>query len=133
MSDVFGSLAAIRAELAALMAQIDTGELPAPDRIRHGGRTGNPMEQEPGATWEPAHKVKIFTVDTPDGSGAVFVTDVRYGLVDKAEWEAFKVDEARRLGMALLAAADWADQHRADVPRLDVARVRRLSNSVAAE
>lgn len=122
MPDVFNSLAAVRAEVAALLAQIDTGEIPAPDRIRPGAKTGNELDRKPGATWEPAHKVKVFTIDDSDGVGAVYVTDASFTYSDPADWEAFKTEEARRLGMALLAAADWADQHRPEVPRLESVR-----------
>lgn len=129
MTTPFLGLAAIRAQLADLIAEIDTAELPAPHHIRAGDKRADPINAEPGASWEPAHAIKVFTVDTKDGQGAVFVSDTRWGWMDRADWEAFNTDDARRLGMALLAAAKWVDDRRPTTAPPDNIRTLRKAAS----
>ncbi len=114
------ALALLRKQVADLLSQIDTATLPAPDAI-HGRR-----HTRPGAEWQPGERWRIFTIDTPDGQGAVYVDHVcgsityRYG--EAGDWEALRPEDARRIGLAFLAAAHRADQVFSGVSRLDVRR-----------
>jgi hypothetical protein len=121
-------LAALRRQVVDLLTQIDTGELPAPDRIR------SKHDRLPGAEWQPLDRDwRIFTVDTEDGRDAVYLDWTHDGPWGQpGDWEALRPGAARRLAMALLAAADWAEQHRAEVPRLDRQRAKRTSRDQLA-
>lgn len=114
------ALSLLRQQLAALIADIDTATLPPPDAV-HGRR-----HARPGAQWRPDRQWCIFTIDTPDGQGAVYVDhacdDIRYRFQEPGDWEAMRPEDARRVGLALLAAAARADQVYSGVSRLDVRR-----------
>ena len=119
-NEVPASLALLRKQVAALLSQIDTATLPPPDKI-HGKR-----HDRPGCQWDPAKGWRVFTVESADGAGHVFVDHIcddityRFGMPD--EWEALRIEDARRIGLAFLAAAARADELFAGVARLDVHR-----------
>jgi hypothetical protein len=114
----------IRRELRHLVAMADSAERPKPTRI-------NPPEHPmPGHEWVIEQRViarsfqripvwVVRTVDDPESSEAVYVcpSDVK---TPNNEWDflAMPSEDARRLAMALLAAADRADHLTAGVPRL---------------
>lgn len=119
------TLGQLRRELRHLVALADSAERPKPTAINP---PGHPM---PGHEWFIEQRVNargfqrvptwvVRTVDEPDTSDAVYVcpSDVK---TPNNEWDFIAMDvvEARRLAMALLAAADRADHLAADVPRLE--------------
>lgn len=101
------SLDALRAELRSLLALADTVELPKPDQINDRNHA------MPGAEWRitglrprQTDQWIIRAVTDADTADCVYVS-----TPDSMDDDVLPlpVDEARRLGMALLAAANVAD------------------------
>ncbi|MBO4273109.1 hypothetical protein [Microbispora triticiradicis] len=87
-----------------------TAPLPQPDWIN------SPESKLPGPLWEPsaanrpgARRWHIRVVDPDDPPACVFITPPK--VWDDSIYP-LEPDEARRVAMALLAAADWADKVR---------------------
>lgn len=116
MTDPTPSLEILRRQVAALLSQIDTATLPRPDKV-HGKR-----HDRPGYQWDPGKGWRVFTIDDADSAGFVYVDHIcddlnyRFGMPD--EWEAMRIEDARRIGLAFLAAAAHADERFAGVSRL---------------
>ena len=96
-------LAELRQEAAGLLGDIDTRVKPRPDRMEEG-------KHLPGPVWMSADRWTIRVVDPDETAASVFVNhphcfDDDIVPLDPAD--------ARRIGMAFLAAADWADRVRA--------------------
>jgi hypothetical protein len=108
-------LAEVRQEVAELLGDIDTRVKPKPDRINPaGGKLPGPVwEPVPGPdrAWEaePRRRWLIRVVDPDESPACVFVTHPHIWDDDILPIEP---DDARRIGMAFLAAADWADKVR---------------------
>ena len=121
-ADPAASLALLRRQVAALLSKIDTAILPPPDKV-HGRRSDHP-----GHEWTPDKRWRVFTVDDDDSSGCVYVDhvcdDIRYGWGEPGDWESLRIEEARRIGLALLAAADHAEQLLAATPLATVTTLR---------
>ncbi|MET9339235.1 hypothetical protein [Nonomuraea sp. NPDC003804] len=98
-------LAEIRHEVATLLGDIDTRVRPKPDRMSPHDERGMP-----GPVWEPAEKWRLLVVDPDETPAAVFVSHEQLWDDDLIP---FDPTTARRIGMAFLAAADWADKVRA--------------------
>jgi hypothetical protein len=96
-------LAEIRHEVAGLLGDIDTRVKPRPDRIEDG-------KHLPGPIWASADRWTIRVVDPDETEASVFVNHPHCYDDDIFPLEP---SEARRIGMAFLAAADWADKIRA--------------------
>jgi transposase InsO family protein len=120
MTDAPVALDLLRRQVAALLSQIDTATLPAPDKL-HG-----PRDKHPGREWNPAKGWRTFTVETGEGAGLVFMDhvcdDITYRWGEPGDWEALRIEDARRIGLALLAAAHRAEELFVGVSRLDVFR-----------
>jgi hypothetical protein len=96
-------LAAIRQEAAGLVADIDTCVKPRPTHVVPPG------QKLPGPVWEPAPGWTVRVIDPDeDGPCAVFVDHVQTWVLPN-DLEAITPDTARRIGTALLAAADRAE------------------------
>jgi hypothetical protein len=117
------TLAQLRVELRHLVALADTAERPKPTRINPAG---HPM---PGHEWVVDQRIiaKDFqgkptwwvrTVDDPEVADAVFVSSPD-GMAPGEDFISMPVEGARRLAMALLAAADRADHQALGVTRLE--------------
>jgi len=98
-------LAEIRQELATLLGDIDTRTRPKPTRIEPTDERGMP-----GPIWEPAETWKLQVVDPDETPAAVFVDHPHLWDGDILP---MTPTTARQIGMAFLAAADWADKVRA--------------------
>lgn len=107
-ADPAASLALLRRQVAALLSQIDTATLPTPDKV-HGRRSDHP-----GHEWAPARGWRMFTIDADDPSGCVYIDhacdDINYRWCEPGDWEALRIEDARRIGLAFLAAAHHAEQ-----------------------
>ncbi|MGI5414266.1 hypothetical protein [Actinomadura luteofluorescens] len=121
------TIALLRYQIAALLSQVDTAEKPRPNSINHS------PDPNPGAVWQPAKGWTVRTVD--DG-----VTDARFVYVTCPEharsgccsdFDAVTTVEARRLAMALLAAADRADGLADGVTPLDARRPDNPSKEIS--
>lgn len=123
---VSAGLAELRRELMELVAIADSAERPRPDVVNPPGHA------MPGHEWRvsqhvlPGHRPPLWVVRTADGEAtkpAVYVAEpdrVRdYDWADRLDFTAMAPTDARRLAMALLAAADRADHQAAGVPRLE--------------
>ncbi|MEU8334837.1 hypothetical protein [Micromonospora tulbaghiae] len=108
MTDVPVALDLLRRQVAALLSQIDTATLPGPDKL-HGRRA-----DYPGREWRPAKGWQMRTVETADDLPFVFLDhacdDLSYGWGCPGDWEALRIEDARRIGLALLAAAARAEE-----------------------
>ncbi|TYK45196.1 hypothetical protein [Actinomadura decatromicini] len=109
------TLARLRDQVAGLLSQIDTAAKPRPTVITRA------PERNAGAAWHP---VKDWTVRTINDELLepcfVYVTYPEHVRTEvSGDFDALTTDDARRLAMALLAAADWADGLAADVTPLD--------------
>jgi hypothetical protein len=117
------ALAAFRAHLAGLLAQIDQGPELRPDQIVPTG------ESNPGPRWDPAPRWTIRAIDEPElpEQPHVYVTTPHHHAWEEStDFTAIATDEARAVAMALLAAADWADGLSArNVTHLDAVREQR--------
>jgi len=111
-ADPAASLAQLHRQVAALLAVIDTAILPAPTRVHRR------KDRFQGREWAAAPGWLVYALDTPDDTGFVYVDhaceDYRWG--EPGDWEALRVEEARRIGLALLAAAHHAEQIRTVTP-----------------
>ena len=120
MTDTPAALDLLRRQVAALLSQIDTATLPAPDRL-HGRRA-----EYPGREWRPAKGWQMRTVERPDDLPFIFLDhscdDLSYRWGEPGDWEALRIEDARRIGLALLAAAARAEELLAGATRLDVFR-----------
>ena len=125
------TLAEVRSELSRLVAMADSAERPKPDVINPAGHA------MPGHEWQIAQYVYaptlrpplwvVRTADDSDTPHAVYVAQpdpyVRYEGHEPDFISMLPLD-ARRLAMALLAAADRAEHLSAGVPRLEDRRDR---------
>ncbi|GAA3958182.1 hypothetical protein GCM10023085_45810 [Actinomadura viridis] len=118
MSATEQTIATLRAQIAGLLSQIDTTAKPRPTVV-----TQHP-EPSPGAAWHPVRNWTVRTIDDDLVEPRhVYVTCPEHGRSGAAaDFDALTSDDARRLAMALLAAADWADGLAADVTPLDARR-----------
>lgn len=111
------AVALLRDQIAGLLSQIDSAAKPRPDVIN---RAPHPV---PGPEWVPVsgrYGTYTLRVSDPDPHGAVPVVHVIWpGDQWSGDMDALRSDDARRLAMALLAAADWADGLAAGVTPLD--------------
>lgn len=98
-------LAELRQEVAGLLGDIDTRVRPKPDRVEPADE-----REMPGPVWEPAERWLLRVVDPDDTTASVFVN---HPYIWEDDLFALTPIEARRIGMAFLAAADWADKVRA--------------------
>jgi hypothetical protein len=96
-------LAELRQEAAGLLGDIDTRVKPKPDRIEEG-------KHLPGPVWTAADRWTIRVVDPDETPASVFANHPHCYDDDIVPLEP---EESRRIGMAFLAAADWADKVRA--------------------
>lgn len=120
------TLGALRQELRHLIAMADSAERPKPDVI-------NPSDHSmAGHEWRIVGEVVpgvrppmwiVRAVDEPEACDAIYVGQpdpyVSYDWERQLDFTAMRPLEARRLAMALLAAADRAEHLNADVPRLE--------------
>ena len=120
------TIAQLRRELVHLVSLADTAERPKPDVINppdHGmaGHEWRIAQEVPSGRRPPLWVVR--TVDDPDTRDGVYVAQpdpyVTYDWERQLDFVAMSPLDARRLAMALLAAADRADHLTADVPRLE--------------
>jgi hypothetical protein len=119
------TLAELRTELRRMVALADTAERPKPDAI-------NPPEhQMAGHEWRIDQTVPsgrrpplwvVRTVDDPETRDGVYVAQpdpyATYDWERQLDFVAMSPTDARRLAMAILAAADRADHLTAGIPRL---------------
>lgn len=116
MTDAAASLALLRRQVAALLSDIDTATLPRPDKQR------GPRDPHPGCEWNPRKGWKMFTHEQADCAGMVYLDhgcdDIRYGWPVDGDWEALRVEDARAIGLAFLAAAARAEELFEGVTRL---------------
>ncbi len=126
-------LAEIRRTLARMVAMADSAERPKPDVINPPGHS------MPGHEWRVAQHVYadhvrqplwiVRTVDDPENCDGVHVGQPDpYNPCDPDFTGMLPVD-ARRLAMALLAAADRAEHLTAGVPRLQDRRATRSATT----
>ncbi|MFZ3475265.1 hypothetical protein ACODT3_42835 [Streptomyces sp. 4.24] len=116
------TLDTIRKELERLVSLAQTGERPRPTLVNP---PGHPM---PGWEWVIEQRtIRPFgrpptwwvrTVDDPETNGAVHVSSPDC-VIPGEEFGAMFPTDARRLGLALIAAADRAEHLEAGVPRLE--------------
>jgi hypothetical protein len=101
----------LRDQLAGLISQIDSSHKPRPDEIVAAG------DRNPGPVWHPAGRwtVRALTDDEMPPT-CVFITSPEHF---KFDFDALRTGDARKLAMAILAAADWADGLAAGVTQLD--------------
>lgn len=120
------TLAEIRRELRHLVALADSAERPKPDTIHPpehamAGHEWRVAQEAPFAARPPLWVVR--SVDEPETRGSIYVAQpdpyVSYDWERQLDFVAMSPLEARRLAMALLAAADRADHLTAGVPRLE--------------
>ncbi len=120
------TLGQLRRELAQLVALADSAERPKPDTINPpehnmAGHEWRVTQEAPFATRPPLWVVR--TVDAPETRDCVYVAQpdpyVTYDWERQLDFVSMRPTDARRLAMALLAAADRADHLVADVPRLE--------------
>lgn len=120
-------IARLRDQVAGLLSQIDTAAKPRPTELKRR------PSKNPGALWHP---VKHWTVRTLDDDllnpTCVYVTNPEHHRSGCAnDFDAVTTDDARRLAMALLAAADWADGLAAGVTPLDGRRPDNPSKEIS--
>lgn len=115
-ADPIPSLALLRKQVAALLSEIDTATLPRPDKLN--GRT----TKKPGSEWRPRKDWSVFTIENADSAGMVYLDhgcdalDYRFG--EPGDWEALRIEDARAIGLAFLAAAARAEELFVGVSRL---------------
>ncbi|MEU3399395.1 hypothetical protein [Streptomyces filamentosus] len=116
------TLQQVRKELEHLVALAQTGERPRPTLINP---PGHPMtgwewivEQRTTAPRRTPPTWWVRTVDEPETSGAVYVSSPDSAAPGEDFTAMFPTD-ARRLGLALIAAADRAEHAHAGIPRLE--------------
>ncbi|MDX3247165.1 hypothetical protein [Streptomyces sp. ME18-1-4] len=120
------TLGQLRRELAQLVAMADSAERPNPDTINppeHGmpGHEWRVAQEAPFATRPPLWVVR--SVDDPETRDCIYVAQpdpyVTYDWERQLDFVSMRPTDARRLAMALLAAADRADHLTAGVPRIE--------------
>lgn len=119
------TLAQLRTELRHLVALADTAERPRPDVINPlgHGMAGHEwrVAQETASGVRPPMWV-VRTVDDPETRDGVYVAQpdpyLTYDWEPRLDFAAMSPTDARRLAMALLAAADRADHQALGVTRL---------------
>lgn len=124
MPDLFEglTLGQVRRELGHMVALADTAEHPKPTLINP---PGHPM---PGHEWIIDQRVIdrrataptwwVRTVDNAEGVDAVYVSSPD-SMAPGDDFISMLPEDARRLAMAILAAADRAEHLGAGVPRLE--------------
>ena len=126
------SLDEIRTELRRLVAIADSAERPKPDLI-------NPPEHSmPGYEWRVVQEAPftsrpplwlVRSVDDPETRDSVYVAQpdpyVAYDWERELDFVAMAPAEARRLAMAILAAADRADSVNQGVTSLGAWRTQK--------
>ncbi|MFJ6215047.1 hypothetical protein ACIQGZ_17180 [Streptomyces sp. NPDC092296] len=128
MSDAFQGLTLdiVRRELAQLVAMADTAERPKPDVINPPGHgmAGHEWRVVQGVSL-PGVRPPLWvvrTVDDPEARDSVYVAQpdpyVTYDWEPQLDFTAMNPLDARRLAVALLAAADRAEHLSAGVPRM---------------
>jgi hypothetical protein len=122
----------IRRELAHLVAMADTAERPKPDVIN------GPDHAMPGHEWRVEQHVRVDrhrppiwivrTVDEEETRDLVYVAEPDpyrvHDWMDRLDFTPMQPVDARRLAVALLAAADRAEHLTAGVTRLEDRRGR---------
>lgn len=111
-ADVRATVAELRQQLAVIVDQLGPYAPPA-QPSRHYRTKGD--EQRHGPIWDvtpsehrpPRHIVSVRCLDHDEIPRCVYIegSDWSYG----GDWSAWTPTEAREFAMALLAAADWAD------------------------
>jgi hypothetical protein len=113
------SLALLRRQVAALLSEIDTATLPRPDKLNARAT------KKPGQEWKPRKDWSVFTIENGESAGMVYLDhgcdsmDYRFG--EPGDWEALRIEDARAIGLALLAAAARAEELFVGVTRLPAA------------
>ncbi|MGW1468471.1 hypothetical protein ACWCPT_29515 [Streptomyces sp. NPDC002308] len=117
------TLGAMRRELQRLVAVAGSAERPKPTRIN------GPEHSMPGHEWdvtELAHPYTsrtctwiVRTVDETDLADGLVYVSTPESMYPAEDFIAMYTTDARRVAMALLAAADRADHVAAGVPRLE--------------
>jgi hypothetical protein len=121
MTDPTPSLALLRRQVAALLSEIDTATLPRPDKLN--GRA----TKKPGQEWKPRKGWSVFTIENGDSAGMIYLDhgcdslDYRWG--EPGDWESLRIEDARAIGLALLAAAVRAEELFVGVSRLSAAEL----------
>lgn len=126
------TIAEIRRELAQLVAMADAAERPKPDVINEFGHA------MPGHEWRVEQSVRVDrhrpplwlvrTVDEEECRDLVYVAEPDpcrvHDWLDRLDFTPMQPVDARRLAMALLAAADRAEHLTGGVTRLEDRRGR---------
>jgi hypothetical protein len=116
MTDTTPSLALLRRQVAALLSEIDTATLPRPDKLN--GRA----TKKPGCEWKPRKGWSVFTIENGDSAGMVYLDhecdDIDYRWGEPGDWESLRIEDARAIGLAFLAAAARAEELFVGVTRL---------------
>ena len=117
------TLGEIRRELHRLTAIADSAERPKPTRIN------GPDHQWPGHEWDlremsPPRGTKdkvwvIRTVDEQDTADGMVYVSTPESMYPGLDFVPLYASDARRLALALLAAADRADHQALGIPRLE--------------
>jgi hypothetical protein len=117
------TLSELRRELHDLVALADSAERPKPTRIN------GPDHSMPGWEWDlreqrSPHASRdyvwvIRTVDEQDTADGMVYVSTPESMFPGEDFVPMYVSDARRLGLALLAAADRAHHQAAGVPRLE--------------
>lgn len=119
------SLAEVRRELAQLVALADTAERPKPDVINPPGHAMAGHEWRVDQTVVPGRRPPVWvvrTVDDPETRDCVYLAEpdpYEHDWEHRLNFSAMRPLDARRLAMALLAAADRAEHLTAGVTRLE--------------
>jgi len=115
------SIGELRRELRYLVAMAETGERPRPTRTNP---SDHPMpghewviEEERAPYTQRRYVWTIRAVDDPDHTDAVFISPADSSYAGE-DFTPVTTTDARRIALALLAAADRADHLAAGVPRL---------------
>jgi hypothetical protein len=106
----------LRDQLAGLVSQIDSAHKPRPDQIVRDG------DKLPGPRWLPVNRWKLWVITEEDelNRGFIYVTTPQHHELEAPnDFDALHTHEARKLAMAILAAADWADGLGTGVAQLD--------------
>lgn len=112
-------IAVLRDQLAGLLSQIDARHKPRPDELVRDG------ERLPGPRWLPADRWKLWVItdDQELNGGFIYVTTPQHHELEApGDFDPLPTHEARKLAMAILAAADWADGLAQGVTPLDARR-----------
>lgn len=105
---VLSTVATLRRQIAGLLDQIDTASIPPPDQVNQ------PPHQYAGLEWHPAGRTLVRTLTADTDVPSVYLEPDGWS----GDWIALTPVRARRLAMALLAAADRVDQTAVNIPTL---------------